>query len=180
MFHKIVYDNYPSYVTELKPTTNQRQNYNLRRTNKNFTHPRCRLAKYQKSFFPYATYLWNSLEASLQDIPDYDDFKIKLELNLPTENPLFQLGNRHTTILMARLRMNCSGLKSNLFRINVLDSPRCSCGHESEDTFHFFFTCNMSSICQCQGCSPQQNSSPCTLHPEDPTPWQRYLKAWSH
>ena len=49
MFCKIINNNCPSYLTEMKPiSTQQRQSYNLRRPN-NYTLPKCRLSKYQKS-----------------------------------------------------------------------------------------------------------------------------------
>ena len=140
MFHKIVNNNVPSYLVELKPIpVNQRQNYNLRRENM-LTMPKCRLTKYQRSFLPTAIKLWNTLPPFVK-VLDYDRFKAHLEKSIPDENPLFQIGNRKDTINMARLRMNCSVLNSHLFNINVIDSARCACGYECEDTVHYFISC---------------------------------------
>ena len=140
MFHKIINNNVPPYLAELKPIpTNQRQNYNLRRGN-TLTIPKCRLTKYQQSFLPTAIKLWNILPPFAQ-VLDYDNFKVHLEKSIPDENPLYQIGSRKDTINMARLRMNCSVLNSHLFNINVIDSARCACGYECEDTVHYFISC---------------------------------------
>ena len=141
MFHKIVYDQAPIYLAEMKPeTTAQRQAYNLRKTS-NFTIPRCRLKKYQKSFLPHAVNLWNALSDEIKTTSDYNTFKNHLEKDRLSENPLFSLGNRHLTIIMAKLRMKCSELKSHLAEINAIPSPRCVCGYETEDLYHYFFVC---------------------------------------
>lgn len=42
---------------------------------------------------------------------------------------------------MARLRMGCSRLNMDLWKLKVLPNSRCQCGHEPEDLFHFFFVC---------------------------------------
>ena len=141
MFHKIINQTTPQYLYELKPlTVNQRQGHNLRRAN-NFTVPVCRISKYQKSFLPHAIYLWNKLPEPSKLIPDYDKFKASLANNIPLANKLYEIGTRRETIIMARLRMNCSELKAYLYQIRVTDSPQCLCGYESEDTVHFFTSC---------------------------------------
>ena len=141
MFHKIINDNTPPYLTELKPrTVSQRQDYNLRNPN-NFTMPLCRISKYQKSFLPYAIYLWNQLTTEKKKLHDYDAFKEALQRDIPIENTLYEIGTRRETIIMARLRMNCSELRAYLYHIKVIDSPQCTCGYESEDTVHFFISC---------------------------------------
>ena len=140
MFHKIIHYKTPLYLTQLRPeAVNQQQNYNLRRENI-FTMPKCRITKYQKSFIPFATTLWNQLPP-LAKILEYDQFKAYLEESIPQENLLFQIGNRRDSINMARLRMNNSNLNFYLHNINVIDSPRCACGYDSEDTVHYFISC---------------------------------------
>jgi hypothetical protein len=141
MFHKMVHNNAPTYLVDLVPTTTrQRQRYNLRRET-NFTVPKCRITKYQNSFLPFAIKQWNDLNESIKGENDYDKFKNALESCIPQSNPLYEIGSRKETIIMARLRMNCSDLRSNLCDLNIIDSPRCSCGFDKEDIFHYFFTC---------------------------------------
>ena len=140
-FHKIINGKVPVYLNELKPSgTMDRQQYNLRQQN-NYTIPKCRLTRYQNSFLPRAINMWNMLPNSVKSIHDYDSFKRELEKNVPLENPLYLIGNRKENILMARIRMNCSDLKSHLFNLNIIDTAECRCGYQTEDSYHFFFTC---------------------------------------
>ena len=37
------------------------------------------------------------------------------------------------------MHMGCSPLKNNLFSMNIIPDPLCSCGHYNEDSEHFFF-----------------------------------------
>ena len=164
MFHKIIHDNVPNYLQELKPTTvNQRQGYNLRRDNI-FTLPRCRITKYQKSFIPHAITLWNQLPTASKNIVEYEKFKEKLESKIQTENPLFHFGSRKETIIMARFRMNCSELKAYLFYIKVSDSPSCACGLDSEDIVHYFTSCPLYNGPRAVLMNTVTNLAPFTLH----------------
>ena len=138
-FHKMLNNNVPPYLLEMKPSSSLgSQTYNLRQS-QNIAIPKCRLSKYQKSFLPHAITLWNGLENHLKQIQDYDSFKLLLAEQKPMHNALYYLGNRKLNIIMARLRMNCSDLRSHLYKFNLIDSPRCPCGHEEEDLVHFFF-----------------------------------------
>ena len=164
MFHKIIHDNVPNYLQELKPTTvNQRQGYHLRRDNI-FSLPRCRITKYQKSFMPHAITLWNQLPTATKNILEYEKFKDKLESKIPTENPLFNFGSRRESIIMARFRMNCSELNAYLFSINVADSPACACGFDSEDTVHYFTSCPLYNIPRAVLINTVAHLAPFTLH----------------
>ena len=163
MFHKIVFENAPFYLAELKPeTTAQRQTYNLRKTN-NFTTPLCRIQKYQKSFLPHAIDLWNKLPSDTKTLRDYDLFKSELEKNRPSENPLFCYGNREESIWMARFRMNCIQLNAHLSQIKVIDSPRCACGYKCEDAYHFFFICPLYNVPRAAFHNQVANHAPFTL-----------------
>ena len=140
MFHKIIHNKTPLYLQELRPPAlHERQNYNLWRSH-NYTQPKCRLSKYQKSFFPNSIFLWNSLDEAKKQLAEYDLFKAALEPNLQ-QNELYFIGERHLNIIMAKIRMNCSELKSHLYRINVIESPNCTCGEAVEDPYHYFFIC---------------------------------------
>ena len=169
MFHKIINNKTPLYLSQLKPqTVNQRQNYNLRRENL-FTVPKCRITKYQKSFIPFATTLWNQLPPFAK-ILEYDQFKAYLEESIPQENPLFQIGNRRDSINMARLRMNNGNLNFYLHNINVIDSPRCACGYDSEDTVHYFISCPLYNGPRAVLHTTVSNMTP--IYPENITIWK--------
>ena len=55
----------------------------------------------------------------------------------------FLIGDRKTNILLTRLRNGCNTLKADLYRVNLITSPICQCGHENEDAFHYLFQCNL-------------------------------------
>ena len=95
------------------------------------------------SFFPSAVKIWNNLDPALHIIQDFDRFKALLSKNIPKDNPLFHIGNRQETIIMARLRMKCSNLAADLFELNIVESSQCRCGHNYEDALHFFSVCPM-------------------------------------
>ena len=138
-FHKIAYGTAPNYLIELLPATRDNR-YNLRRQH-DFPLIKCRINKYQNSFIPKAITLWNRQDAHLKTIADYDTFKDELIKNSPKENTLYYTGKRKENIIMARLRLNCSNLKGHLYNLHIIDRPECQCGHDFEDSFHFFFIC---------------------------------------
>ena len=129
------------YILEKKPLLRCDEHHlNLRNRNSR-TVPKCRLSKYQKSFFPFAIKIWNNLDTALQNMASYNLFKNLLCSKVPKDNPLFHIGSRQETILMAKLRMNCSSLAADLFELNIIESATCRCGHDYEDSLHYFFVC---------------------------------------
>ena len=44
-------------------------------------------------------------------------------------------------IIHAQLRMECSNLNSHLFKLHVIDDPKCLCSFKLEDNAHFFLHC---------------------------------------
>ena len=40
------------------------------------------------------------------------------------------------------MRLGCSQLNNDLYKIGVVDSPSCSCGANLETVYHFFFECS--------------------------------------
>ena len=58
----------------------------------------------------------------------------------------YNCGNRFVNVIQTRIRHNCSSLKSDLFRVNICDSPCCDCGQPVEDAYHYFFVCNRYAI----------------------------------
>lgn len=62
----------------------------------------------------------------------YDSIKVPI---------YFIKGTRKLSILHARIRKNCSDLKSDLFRNHLSADSSCSCGNDNEDALHYFFEC---------------------------------------
>jgi hypothetical protein len=136
LFYNIIKGDTPDYLSDLLPqTVNQTNNYNLQNAN-NFTIPQCRLTLYQNSFFP-ATILWNNLPQYIRDSPSNCILKSRLKTyyNNPVKPPkYFSFGSRLASILHTRLRQNCSSLKGDLFRCNLIDSCYCYCDNYVENS----------------------------------------------
>ena len=110
----------PSYLQELKPEKQKPGRY-MFRTKNDFVEPEWRITKYQKSFLPFATSLWNSLDENTRQITNYESFKDTLMVNT-NDNPLFYVGSRQEQIIMAKLRMGCSNLNGHLYSMKIIDS----------------------------------------------------------
>ena len=140
-FHKLLHDNVPHYLQDLKPTNNfNRHNRNLRNRH-NLDPPKFRIKKYEDSLLIKATKLWNNLSHEIQNIMDYQSFKDTLEKDIKMTNDLFYLGKRKTNIILSRIRLKCSNLNAHLFEMKIIGNPSCRCGYFYEDSIHFFFVC---------------------------------------
>ena len=90
-------------------------------------------------------YLWNSLDNETRNTRTYDMFKInhKRKVVLPKNPGHFLVGDSISNILYSRLRNNCSSLKYDLFRCNIIKDSRCVCGYIREDASHFLLNCHL-------------------------------------
>jgi hypothetical protein len=138
----------PSYLCDLLPPLVRDDgdvtNYPVRNRN-DYIVPRCRLSLYQSPFIPSVINLWNSLDNDTRNTRTFDTFKINLKrkvvlANIPAH---FLVGDRRPNVLYARLRRNCSSLKYDLFRSNIITNSRCVCGYIREDASHFLLNCRL-------------------------------------
>ena len=109
----------PSYIQDLiPPLISEISNYPLR-NNRNISVPFNRTSISQKSCIPSSIRLWNSLEDNLKNLSTLQTFKkhISSRSNNSCVPSHFTKGNRHISILHARLRKNCSNLNNDLFEI---------------------------------------------------------------
>ena len=139
LMYRIVHNDAPTYLTDLLPNIIQdTSSYNLR-NNQDFQLPFKRLFSFESSFFPSSLRLWNNLELQIRNSPALSKFKNcikktrKIVRNYPPD------GERVSSIPLTRLRHNCSSLNADLFRVNIVSNPTCSCGAVLEDAEHFFF-----------------------------------------
>jgi len=142
MLYKVKSGLAPDYLKELLPKENcEYIRYNLR-NNKNVRVPATRLESYKRSFFPFSINLWNRLPIQTRQKPSLEEFKSAVSQENKEANILYYYGKRWPSIHHARIRLGCSKLKADLFyRLHVVDDCSCSCGHQEEDAFHFFFRC---------------------------------------
>ena len=115
--------------------------YNLRNAD-NFVIPLVNSELTRNSFFPSTISAWNILPADTRSSDTLTSFRHSINRNKPIANKYFLLGSRKYQIILARIRMNCSILKADLYRNHVTDSPKCIHCNMNEDAFHFFFQCN--------------------------------------
>ena len=126
----------------LPRTVNQANSYNLRNAN-NFTIPQCRLTLYQNSA---TIHLWNNLPQYIRNSPSNCILKSRLKTyyNNPVKPPKYvSLGSRLASILHTRLRQNCSSLKGDLLRCNLIDCCYCNCNNYVENNEHYFSHCKL-------------------------------------
>ena len=52
-------------------------------------------------------------------------------------------GDRSTEIALTRIRHNCSSLNADLYRVNIITSPYCTCGPSIETAELYIFECSL-------------------------------------
>lgn len=139
MHHKLTP---PVFDRLLPPLVADVARYPLR-NNENYTLPQNRLTLSENSFIPSTVRLWNNLDIEIRNKPTLHSFKSQLisQTNVHPNHILNHKGKRTTSILFTRLRHNCSALKYDLYRCNLVDNPSCECGNPCENSYHFFFEC---------------------------------------
>ena len=83
------------------------------------------------------------MNVDIKTSPSVEAFKSKLNNDVKSPSKYFSMGNRKINIIMAKLRMNCSNLNSDLFRIKVIANSNCKCGYHNETVFHYLFECRL-------------------------------------
>ena len=142
LFHKIFHNNTPEYLSDIITPYKRNNVYNLR-SDADFVPPNFRLLTTNRSFFPSTIRSWDTLEQDLRHCPSFTYFKSTLKSRRDVHiTPLYLLvGDRKWNILQTRLRCHASALNSDLYRVNLTDSPFCQCGNMNEDAHHFLFEC---------------------------------------
>lgn len=144
LFYKIVNGHAPEYLQELvPPTVAELTPYNLR-NRQNIAIQSTRLSIFQQSYFPSSIKNWNELNLSLRQQQTISQFKSKLKDYVYKRDkvPVYYFsGDRYLNVIHARLRNNCSSLKADLFRANLVDNSACECGHINESANHFLLEC---------------------------------------
>ena len=142
LFYKMNNNLVPSILTDIMPAANYENNpYNLRNTN-DLQVPKRRLNYSAKSFIPSTTRLWNALDLNVRNSENLKSFKNKIRQECNTAPKYFNEGNRYMNVIHTKLRHSCSSLNSDLFKINLVQSPSCSCSSPVENTYHYFFECS--------------------------------------
>jgi hypothetical protein len=140
----------PNYLTNAcPPLTRDRTKYNLR-SGMNITTPQSRTTSFQKSYFPQSIRDWNELDPNLRgavSLAAFKDCQKKQTKSKYKTNHFFHHANSKEAINHTRIRLGLSGLASQRFNYNHIDSPKCTrCPAPKEDPIHFFLTCPIYAI----------------------------------
>ena len=142
LLYKIINGFTPGYLHDLIPSSVfARNSYNVRSKN-NISEVYARTNLYSNSFIPAAIREWNKLPLSFRNSEDVVSFQSKLNKDRPKINELYYLGNRKVNVIHSRIRMGCSQLNQDMYKIGVMSSPTCACGISSENAYHYFFECS--------------------------------------
>jgi len=145
--YKIINGFAPSYLAENLPPQRGEDDVGAgRRRRPPFVPPFCRTERYRASFFPFCISEWNSLDASIRNLPSISSFKNAiLKFFRPSANSVFNVMDNKGVVLLNRLRVGFSHLREHKFRHNFTDTvdPFCNCRNNSlETTEHFLMHCS--------------------------------------
>ncbi|PJE78200.1 hypothetical protein CI610_02867 [invertebrate metagenome] len=142
LFYKMDRNLTPHYLNSLLPPNVGDTNNYILRTNNNYRIPHYRLSLTTSSFIPSSLHMWNDLDESTRSSPSLATFKKSISRSDEDKYPTFyNFGDRKTNIIHTKLRHRCSALNYDLFRVNLINSPDCSCGNRCESAYHYFFEC---------------------------------------
>jgi hypothetical protein len=131
----------PGYLSSLVPYTLWNIHDQNTRHSTLIPPVRARTTLYANYFLPQTVRSWKFLPDSTKNCPSINVFKSRLNRNIIYDKPtFFYVGSRLGQICHARIRMGCSALNSDLFRKNIVNSPRCTCGAIETPT-HYLFNC---------------------------------------
>ena len=141
MYYKLKNNIAPNYLLALLPPENhETRRYNLR-NNVNINIPYSRLETFKRSFFIFASQLWNSLPINVRLSDSLNSFKDKVKKH-KEKNILYYYGKRWANVHHTRMRLGCSNLNSDLhYNTHVINSPSCSCGDINETPYHYLMEC---------------------------------------
>ena len=141
-FYKIHHNIAPDFLVNIISPLKRENVRNLRNQN-DYTLRNDRLESTRVSYFPSTIRLWNNLEFEIRNNFTFNQFKYYLNTlkDVHRVPEYFNVGKRKTNIILTKLRNSCSSLNSDLFRVNLVNSPVCSCGYFTEDVVHFMLFC---------------------------------------
>ena len=141
IFYKIVHGYTPEYLRELlPPKVHTRNRYEVRNSNE-YSQYNNRTITYSNTYFPKHTKIWNDIDDSIKYIGSLRDFKLKLKESDKSTPKIHYIGERKWQLMHTRMRMRCSALRDDLFKMHIVPDASCDCGHPREDAHHFFFAC---------------------------------------
>ena len=97
--------------------------------------------KFNSSFFPYHSKLWNTLPKQIQS-STIEEYKIYTHKEMkPLKCKHFSKGNKYSNTLLTKIRVGRSSLNLHKFSIGQIESPECVCHFKEESVSHFILDC---------------------------------------
>ena len=140
IFHKIhLYETRP-LIRKCMPKANLQNNLNLRNKQGYVPFP-YKGDKFNSSFFPNTTKIWNQLPKNIQ-CQNIEEFKKSTKTMFkPQKYKHFSRGSKLGNTLLTRIRVGRSDLNQHKFIIGLVENPECMCHFRSESPEHFFLDC---------------------------------------
>ena len=140
IFHKIhLYETRP-LIRKCMPKVNLQNNLNLRNKHGYVPFP-YKGDKFNSSFFPNTTKIWNQLPKNIQ-CQNIEEFKKSTKTMFkPQKYKHFSRGSKLGNTLLTRIRVGRSDLNQHKFTIGMVDNPECMCHFRSDSPEHFFLDC---------------------------------------
>ena len=140
IFQKIHLHETRPLIRNCMPKINLENNHNLRNRS-GYVPFGYKGVKFNSSFFPNTTKLWNKLPKNIQ-CQNLQDFKKSTKtLFRPPKYKHFSRGSKIGNIQLTRIRVGRSDLNQHKFTIGLIDNPECLCHFKSESPEHFFLDC---------------------------------------
>ena len=101
--------------------------------------------RYANSFFPYCQLNWDTLSASVKDLPTLSQFKSALlKIIRPSPRSYFNINDKLGIRRLAQLRVGLSDLRDHRKNHHFANCPfaTCACSLAPETTKHFLLECN--------------------------------------
>ena len=75
-------------------------------------------------------------------MPHFKSEQKKLSYSYSVNIPkYYSYGPRKLNIVLTQFRCSATFLMYDLFKVNIISNPSCSCGAIREDSYHYFFEC---------------------------------------
>ena len=139
LFFKMYHGLTPEYLGNLVPSSNLEIHSYPTRNRENLATPLCKSSFYYNFFLPSTVRDWNDIPIQIRNNPSVHKFKKFRDKSLKIPKYYYE-GSRLGQIYHTRLRLECSALNDHLFKKNIVNNNRCSCG-EIESTKHFLLQC---------------------------------------
>ena len=130
----------------IPPTIKSTTVYQLR-NGEDIIIPFCRLSITIDSYIPSTIRQWNNLDLSIRNVGSLPHFKSELKkmsnsysVHIPK---YYSYGPRELNIVLTQFRYSATFLNYDLFKVNIISNPSCSCGAIREVPYYYFFECPM-------------------------------------